>query len=115
MREVFAGLLAVDGVRGVLFFSPAGDLLFEEFTINAATRPLVREWRALLDAAAGFREAELIFEKGRIYMRDVGAGTLLVPSGLIAPSALIRLNCDILIPSLRQLKPAKGLRRFFRR
>ncbi len=115
MREVFAGLLAVDGVKGVLFFSPAGDLLFEEFTINAATRPLVRDWRALLDAAAGFREAELLFEKGRIYLRDAGEGTLMVATGLIAPSAMIRLNCDILIPSLKQLKSAKGLRRFFRR
>ncbi|MFO7709516.1 MAG: hypothetical protein R6V84_15215 [Desulfobacterales bacterium] len=112
---MFADLLAVDGVKGVLFFSPAGELLFEEFTLNAATRPLVRDWRALLEAASGFREAELVFEKGRIYLRDAGGGTLMVATGLIAPSAMVRLNVDILMPSLARLKPAKGLRRFFGR
>jgi hypothetical protein len=115
MREAFADLLAIDGVKGVLLFSPAGDLIFEEFTLNAAARPPLQDWRSLLDATAGFREADLLFEKGRIYMRDVGAGILMVATGLIAPSAMIRLNCDVLISSLKQLNAAKGRRRFFRR
>jgi hypothetical protein len=115
MRTVFADLLAVAGVKGVVFFSTAGELIFEEFTINAAARPLDREWRALLSAAAGFREADLLFEKGRIYIRSGEQGTLMVATGRIAPSALIRLTCDILMPSLKQLKPAKGLKRFFSR
>ncbi|MCU0559031.1 MAG: hypothetical protein MUD16_02420 [Desulfobacterales bacterium] len=115
MREVFADLLAVDGVKGVVFFSAAGDLLFEEFPINAASRPPVGRWRALLGTVAGFREAELLFEKGRIYIRAAPEGTLIVATGRIAPGALIRLTCDILMPSLARLKPAKGLRRFFSR
>jgi hypothetical protein len=115
MRGMFADLLAVDGVKGVLLFSAAGDLLFEEFTIGSTARPPVREWRALLDAAAGFRETDLIFEKGRVYLRRVGAGSLIVVTGLIAPSAMIRLTCDILAPSLKEGKPGKGLKRFFGR
>ncbi len=115
MREVFADLLAVDGVKGVLLFSVGGDLLFEEFTIGAAGRPPVREWRALLDAVAGFRETDLLFEKARVYLRRVGAGTLIVVTGRIAPSAMIRLTCDILAPSLKQFKPGRGLKRFFGR
>ena len=115
MREAFADLLAVDGVKGVLLFSAGGDLLFEQFTISAAGRPPAREWRALLEAVAGFRETDLLFEKGRVYLRNVGEGTLIVVTGLIAPSAMIRLTCDILAPTLKQFKPGKGLKRFFGR
>lgn len=115
MREVFADLLAVDGVKGMLIFSAGGDLLFEEFTIGAAGRPPVREWRALLDAAAGFRETDLLFEKGRVYIHRVGERALIVVTGLIAPSAIIRRTCDILAPALTQFKPGKGLKRFFGR
>lgn len=115
MREVFADLLAVDGVKGVVFFSAAGELMFEEFPINAAARPPAREWRALLGAVAGLREADLLFEKGRIFIRAAPEGTLIVTTGRIAPSALIRLTCDILMPALAQVKPVKGLRRFFSR
>ena len=115
MREVFTDLLAVDGVKGVVFFSAAGEVLFEEFPIRAAPRPPLRDWRALLGAVAGFREADLLFAKGRIYIRAAPVGTLIVATGRIAPSALIRLTCDILMPALAQLKPVKGLRRFFSR
>jgi hypothetical protein len=115
MRGVFADLLAVDGVKGVLLFSPAGKLIFEEFTIKAAAHPPVQDWRSLMEAVAGLHEADLLFEKGRIYIRNVGEGTLMVATGLIAPSAMIRLNCDILIPALTPLTSAKRLKRFFSR
>jgi hypothetical protein len=35
--------------------------------------------------------------------------------GLIAPCAVIRLNCDILLPALKDLRSTKGIKRFFKR
>jgi hypothetical protein len=85
-----------------------------------------RDWQALLASLGLTREADLIFEKGRIYIRKADEGMLVVTMGRIAPAAMIRLNCDILVSEFKKnkgsgkpfgsknLKPKKGLGRFFR-
>jgi hypothetical protein len=115
MRGVFKDLLAVDGVKGVLFFSPSGERVFEEFNLGGDGPVPAGDWYALAASLGRVREAELVFEKGRLYLRRTAEGVLVVVMGLIAPSAVIRLNCDILLPALKEQRSAKGLRRFFKR
>ena len=115
MRDVFKDLLAVDGVRGVLFFTPSGEPLFEEFNIGGSAPAAVGDWFALVASLGKAREAELVFERGRVYVRRTAAGVLVVVMGLIAPCAVIRLNCDILLPALQVQRSAKGIKRFFKR
>ncbi len=115
MREVFKDLLAVDGVRGVVFFTPSGERVFEEFIIGGSEPAAVSDWYALVASLGKAREADLVFERGRVYVRRTADGVLVVVMGLIAPCAVIRLNCDILLPALKELRSTKGIKRFFRR
>ena len=115
MREVFKDLLAVDGVRGVVFFTPSGERVFEEFIIGGSEPAAVRDWYALVASLGKAREADLVFERGRVYVRRTADGVLVVVMGLIAPCAVIRLNCDILLPALKEQRSTKGIKRFFKR
>jgi len=126
MSALFDDLLAVEGVKGVLFFSSAGELLFEESGVGGMGKSSARDWQALLVCLDVTREADLIFEMGRLYIRKADEGMLVVRMGRIAPASMIRLNCDILISEIKskkgsgkpfggtKLKPKKGLGRFFR-
>ena len=87
MREVFKDLLAVDGVRGAMFFSPSGERVFEEFNIGGGEPVPAGDWYALAASLGRVREAELVFEKGRLYVRRTAEGVLVVVMGLIAPCA----------------------------
>lgn len=125
MSALFDDLLAVEGVKGVMFFSAAGELLFGEPGAGGMDKAAVRDWQALLVSLDGAREADLIFDIGRLYIRKADEGMLVVVMGRIAPAAMIRLNCDILISELKnrkgsgplfegaKLKRKKGLGRFF--
>lgn len=125
MSTLFDDLLAVEAVKGVMFFSAAGELLFEESGAGGMDTAAVRDWQALLVCLDGVREADLIFEMGRLYIRKAVEGMLVVTMGRIAPAAMIRLNCDVLLSELKnhkgsgplfegaKLKRKKGLGRFF--
>ena len=125
MSALFDDLLAVAGVKGVMFFSAAGELLFEKSGAGGMDKAAARDWQALLVSLDGAREADLIFEMGRLYIRKADEGMLVVTMGRIAPAAMIRLNCDVLLSELKsrkgsgplfegaKLKRKKGLGRFF--
>jgi len=115
MRAVFKDLLAVDGVRGALYFNPSGERVFEEFNIGGGELAPGRDWYGLATSLGRVREAELVFDRGRLYVRRTAEGVLIVVMGLIAPSAVIRLNCDILLPALKERRAARGFRRLFKR
>jgi hypothetical protein len=125
MSVLFDDVLAVAGVKSVMFFSAAGELLFEGPGAEGLDKAAARDWQALLASLDGAREADLIFEMGRLYIRKADEGMLVVTMGRIAPAARIRLNCDVLLSELKnhkgtgalfegaKLKRKKGLGRFF--
>ncbi len=114
MREVFKDLLRIDGVKGVLFFALSGKRVFEEFTIRENDQGSGRDWFALVTCLGKAQETELVFEKGRLYVRRTAEGVLVVVMGLIAPSEMVRLTCDILLSAMREQKPVRGIKRFFK-
>jgi hypothetical protein len=95
MRKLFHDILSTKGVKGILLFSFSGDLIFKELT-----SPVYKD---------------LVFEKGRIYIRKTEIGYLVILMALFVPIAMIRLNCDILLPMLKQLKSGRKLGRFFKK
>jgi hypothetical protein len=114
MRDLFDDLLNTKGVKGILLFSFSGDILFKEFTSPVDGRPENMDWRFFLDSLEGMRETDLLFEKGRIYIRRSEIGYLVVLMALFVPTAMVRLNCDILLPLLKQEKSGKKLGRFLK-
>lgn len=115
MQEIFKDILSIDGVKGVMVLSFTGDLVFEKFVSEIARDPGTMNWSQLVASLGAMRETDLIFEKGRIYMRRTDIGYLLIFVSLFVPMAMLRLNCDILLPSLRPEKSNKRWSRLFKR
>ena len=115
MRELFNDILKIDGVSGIMLFSFKGDLLFKEFGSSMKEKPEVRDWRFFIESLEGMRETDLVFEKGRIYIRKTGIGYIVILMALFVPIAMIRLNCDIILPSLMPAKSGKKFGRLFKK
>ena len=115
MRELFRDILSLEGVKGLILFSFAGEIVFKELNHSALEDLASRDWRPFIDSLAGMRETDLIFEKGRLYIRKTDIGYLVVLLGSFVPIAMMRLQCDILLPSLKPAKTSKGIRRFFKK
>lgn len=115
MRELFNDILNTDGVTGIMLFDINADLLFMEFSMAVNEAPEQQDWRFFLDSLEGMRETDLVFEKGRIYIRKTEIGYLMVLMALYVPIAMIRLNCDILLPSLQPSKSGRKFGRFFKK
>ena len=115
MRELFDDILSVEGIRGLILFSFNGDLIFKNYNHPAAEEDKIQSLRRFVDSLAGIRETDLIFTKGRLYVRRTEIGYLVVVMGLFVPIAMMRLQCDILLPSLKSAFTKKGLRRLFKR
>jgi len=115
MRDLFTDILNMEGVKGLMMFSFTGDPLFKEFNQAQPDGIDGRDWSLFVESLAGMRETDLIFEKGRLYIRRTEIGYLVVLMGLFVPIAMMRLQCDILLPSLKPVKAAKGIRRLFKK
>jgi len=115
MKKRLKEILDIAEVQGVIYLSVNGELIFNEFK---AAPPLPLEtinWSPFILALHGIRETELIFENIKIYIRLADSGFLIVVSGKFTNTSLVRLNCDILLPQLPELKKkSKGFARFFR-
>ena len=109
MSDLFYDILNTKGVKGILLFSFSGDIIFKEFISPVDEKPENLDWRFFIKSLEGMRETDLVFEKGRIYIRRSEIGYLVVLMALFVPTAMVRLNCDILLPALRQPKSGKKL------
>ena len=115
MRELFNDILSTDGVSGVMLFSFKGDLIFKKFRPSVNAAPEGRDWSFFIESLEGMRETDLVFEKGRIYIRKTEIGYIVILMALFVPIAMIRLNCDILLPSLKASKSGKKIGRLFKK
>jgi hypothetical protein len=115
MRELFKDILNMEGVKGLMLFSFAGDPVYKEFNQAQPEGIESRDWSLLIESLAGMRETDLVFKKGRLYIRRTDIGYLVVLMGIFVPIAMMRLQCDILLPSLKPAKAAKGIRHLFKK
>lgn len=115
MRELFNDILNMEGVKGLMMFSFAGEPVYKEFNQAQPEGIESRDWSLFIESLAGMRETDLIYKKGRLYIRKTDIGYLVVLMGLFVPIAMMRLQCDILLPSLKPAKAAKGIRRLFKK
>jgi hypothetical protein len=116
MEESFKEILSIEDMKGIMLFSGEGKLLFKKFLDPPAEEPEKRDWWALFIASLnGIREADLVFERGRLYIRRTDLGYLLILMGVLAPVAMVRLHCDMVLPSLKRNENRKGLGRLFKK
>jgi hypothetical protein len=116
MKELLGRLLEMEEVYGVMLFSFQGDVIFREESSSFLGDSESREaWPRFIGALDGIREADLIFEKIRLYIRKTDLGHLVIVMGIFAPAAMVRMSCDMLLPSLKRPRKTTGLRSFFKR
>lgn len=116
MKELFNDVLNINGVQGIILLSTDGKVIFDSMTgKSVGINQTFRNWKKLIEVLKNSREADFVFENGRFYLRQTHDGYLLISMQMIASIAMVKLNCDILIPNLKSTKNNKGLKSFFKR
>ena len=110
MKQIFSDILAMEDVRGVMVSSFEGDIVFAEPSLEVE-----RSLPLFIRALGSIREADMIFEKSRIYVRRTDTGYLVVLMGPFASGAMLRLHVDMVLPSLKDRGKGKGLRSLLKR
>ena len=114
MKDYFKDVMSVDGVEGVVLFSTKGEVRYSQVASGSVIDLAAKDWAPFISGLGDTREADLAFEKMRIYLRRTDDGFLAVLLDFSAPMAMVRLNCDILLPALKEAGASKGLGRFFK-
>ncbi len=116
MKGFFRDIMQIEGVQGIVLFSHHGEVLHKEFKEDESFDPETRDWWGLfIYTLDGIDEADFVFSKKWLYIRKTYNGYLFVLAKRKAPIAMVRLNCDILLPGLEEMEAQKGWGRFFRR
>lgn len=115
MKNRFKDIIDIENVNGLIFLGFDGKVKYIEFRSRKPGNLEDIDWHLFIHSLNGIRETQMVFDKSRMYVRRTDHGLILVFMGETALIEMVRLNCDILIPSLeeKEEKP-KGLRRFFK-
>jgi predicted regulator of Ras-like GTPase activity (Roadblock/LC7/MglB family) len=116
MGNSFEELFSLNDVKGLMLVSFDGQLLFKKFAGTLSQEPKSDDsWALFIHSLRGAAEAEVFYEKGRIYIRRTESGYLFVVTGVATPMALVRLNCDLLAPAMKKIIKRDRLKNLFRR
>lgn len=107
MKDIFKDLVGIEGVQGAIVLDPAGVLITSRFSDKNGRETVAVEkfnWEPFVRELDELMEADFVFDKGRIYLRKLQVGFLLVVMDDLASISMVRLNCEILLPELEALK-----------
>jgi hypothetical protein len=107
MKDLFNDILNIDQVEGALLIANDGTLVYNEFRKAFRVDSVKLDLPGLMDVLKDIREADILFREKRLYIRKAGIGSLIIIMGLAASSAMIRLNCDLILPLLKDYKHRK--------
>lgn len=115
MKDLFKDILEINDVQGVLFLSFDGKILFKGSVSYLPEGLEDLNWLDFIRSLEKVVEADLVFESSRFYIRKTIAGYIFVIMGDLALIEMVRLNCNILLPSFEQIKKKpKGLGNLFK-
>ncbi len=116
MKKLFKDILNMEDINGIMLFSFKGELIFKLFLSPLAEEPENKDWWGLfIRSLNGIREADLIFEKSKFYIRKTEIGYVIILMGIFVPTAMVRLNCDMVLPALKRMKISKRGKSIFKR
>jgi len=111
MKDLFNNILGIEDVQGVMLFSFEGRVLFaENQSPQAEGLEKAAFWPRFVKTLKGIREADLVYENSRLYIRRTALGFLVIPCGAFTPGAMLRLGCDMVLPSLKPTDRGKALK-----
>jgi hypothetical protein len=100
MKGLFAEILSIEDVEGIMLFASNGQITYQEFSPSVSFDLSDIDWKAFGKAANGIREADLLFKNKRIYLRKTTTGYLMVIMWASAPAAMVRLHIDLILPDI---------------
>lgn len=118
MKDQFKDVLGIDGVHGVIWLNESGSLSFYQFKPEyRSDEETVKtmDWSLVINELSDITEAEMMFDAGRVYFRKGGTGFLIVVLDDHAPVSMVRLNCEVLMPTLDKQKSGKGFGQLLRK
>jgi hypothetical protein len=104
MKDIFSDVLGIDGVYGVIVLSADGEMLLAKSAAAYALEEDIagHNWTSFVKALGDIADAELIYDRGRFYVKKIDQRFLIVVMGEYAPISMVRLNCQVI--SLDRLK-----------
>lgn len=116
MKDLFADIMALTDMLGAVVLDADGQIAYQVFTSPPAKEITVSALDGLIQHLYRMDEAELIFDNIRIVVRSSDGFIVVLVMGRFAPMAMVRLNCDIILPNLKKTTAkGKGLARLFKR
>lgn len=115
MQDIFKDVIKMNGVYGLVYFSQDGRVRYE--SIDPQWVPLAKDdcdWSKLMPVLQNKREADFVFANGRFYLRATDRGYLLVIMSPLVAIAMVKLNCDIILPQLDAAAAVGKRKRLFR-
>ena len=118
MKDIFKDVMGIEGVHGIFVISNEGKVLLSKFS-EAYTEEETHidqvNWDAFVLELREATEVEFIFDRRRFYIRKSQSGYLLVLLDDIAPISMVRLNCEILLPTIDRMKPSGKISQILRK
>ena len=125
MENLFEEVLSIEGIMGVIIISDDGASEFTKFVYPLSEIIGKKNFGsfiknsinidALKSAFSNTNESLLIYDKLRLYIKKLQNGYLIIPMGMFVPVAMVRINCQIIIPEIEKHKKSKGIGRFFKK
>ncbi len=111
MKKVFDAVIGLDQVYGALILDEEGQVVYDPLRLNKIETQ--EEWQRLIHSDHFPRELDLIFEKGRLYIRKIKSAYLLVFMESDCSVASLKLTCDLFEQESGKKKPRKRFFNFF--
>ena len=109
MKDIFKEMMGIEGVYGLLIVSNEGAVTLSKYSPDfkkEAEHLSQFNWLPFTIEMDGIKDTELIYDSARFYIKKFDEGYLIVIIGDNAPIAMVRLNCEVLLPALAKIQPA---------
>lgn len=107
MKDIFKDVLGIEGVHGILVVSNEGNIITSKFSSkfkHEEDKLSQIKWGPFILELSGVTDAELIYDAARFYIKKSEVGYLIIFLGDDAQISMVRLNCEVLLPSLDRMK-----------
>ncbi|MBS0013078.1 MAG: hypothetical protein KFF46_03830 [Desulfobacterales bacterium] len=118
MKDIFKDIITIEGVHGVIVIAGNGQVVTSAFSSgygDEQSRLGRFDWSSFAGELSEIGEAEFVFDSKRLYVRKARPGYVVVVLDDLAPVSMVRLNCEILLPSLERIKPGRRFGQIFKR
>lgn len=110
MKNTFKNLWDISDVLGITLLSFEGSAIYHEYRQTAGIDPQLEFFASMVSAVGDAAEIDLVYENLRLYVRRAAIGHLIIAIQSEAAIAMVRLNCDVILPELKTKKAATGLK-----